>query len=113
MAKKGQTTKKEKPTIVEVPTVQTEDSNVEGVSTYTTSIKIENLDNVEIPINLSTITIEELINYEKACSMVCSRYEIKARLSGEDNTKFQEFLEYHQRIVREMEARVVSICKNK
>ena len=57
------------------------------------------------------VGIEELVAYEKACSVVCGKYEVKARLSGEDNAKFMQFLEYHKLIVDELEKRVVNACK--
>ena len=60
---------------------------------------------------LETINLEELVALEKACASVCGRYEIKARLSGEDNAKFIEFSNYHKNILTEMEKRVLKICK--
>ena len=60
---------------------------------------------------LEIVNIEKLVAYEKAASIVCGRYEVKARLSGEDNAKFMEFLEYHKLIVGELEKRVVEVCK--
>lgn len=60
---------------------------------------------------LEIVNIEQLVAYEKAASIVCGRYEVKARLSGEDNAKFMEFLEYHKLIVGELEKRVVEVCK--
>ena len=60
---------------------------------------------------LTTLNIEELVAMERACSIVCGRYEVKARLSGEDNAKFTEFLKYHGMIVGEMEKSVAEVCK--
>ena len=60
--------------------------------------------------NLSTISIEELFSYEKACALVCGRYEVKSRLSGIDNAKFIEFSDYHTKIIEEMEKRVLALC---
>ena len=62
---------------------------------------------------LEIVGIEQLIAFEKAASIVCGRYEIKARLSGEDNVKFNEFVGYHQLIVEELEKRVIEVCKTK
>jgi hypothetical protein len=59
---------------------------------------------------LKDITIEELVAYERACSIVCGKYEVKARLSGVDNTKFMQFIDYHRMILNEMEERVAVIC---
>ena len=54
----------------------------------------------------SLVGIEDLIAYERACALVCARYEVKARLSGEDNEKFRRFSDYHQEIMNELERRV-------
>ena len=76
---------------------------------------IEDVNKNELPVlikrGVESLTIEELINYEKACSKVCGRYEVSARLSGENNLKFMEFLDYHKMFLNELEKRVVDVCK--
>lgn len=54
---------------------------------------------------LETIGIEELIAYEKAASIVCKKYEIKARLSDSDNVIFRRYMEMYNIIVNELEKR--------
>lgn len=63
-------------------------------------------------VTIDKLNIEELVAYEKSASIVCGRYEVKARLSGEDNARFMEFLNYHKLIVEEMEKRVINLFKS-
>lgn len=54
--------------------------------------------------------INALISYEKACAIVCKRYETRARLDGENNLMFQKFSAYYADILKELEKRVEQSC---
>ena len=102
---------------------ETLESNVKKVSTTKkkTQVKKESPEIVQKTVglslessisekkDLSSISIEELISCEKACALVCGKYEVKSRLSGVDNAKFIEFSDYHFQIIKEMEKRILDI----
>ena len=61
------------------------------------------------PIELLDIT--QLISLEKACSLLCKRFETTAQLDIRNNAKFKEFKNYYEMIFSELEKRVLDICK--
>lgn len=70
-------------------TVSDEQSNQEFSEVKTKTIK--------------DLTIEELLYFEKACSLICRRYEISARLDNVNNKMFQKYNDYYQIIIQEIE----------
>ena len=72
--------------------------------------------NISIPFvyesnNISNISITDLIAYEKACALICKKYEIVIRLNNENNAKFKKFSEHYQTIFNELEKRVDNLFK--
>ena len=59
---------------------------------------------------ISNINIMELIALEKACSLLCKRYETMARIDSGNNSKFKEFKKYYEMIFSELENRVYNSC---
>ena len=64
-------------------------------------------------VDISKLTIEELVNYEKAAKQVCLRYEntIKnydgsIRTTDEDYTKYEKYHKVYLRILSELESRI-------
>lgn len=113
MAKKGQTTKKEKNTIsVDTNASFPDQKQVFGVigelrttepvySGVVTTIKRKPIE---------TMTLEDVIYLEKACSLICKKYETTARLDMENNRKLTEFTSYYRTIIDELETRVKRSC---
>ena len=61
-------------------------------------------------VKLSNISIIELIALEKACALLCKRFETIARLDSTNNAKFKEYQMYYEKIFSELESRVNIIC---
>ena len=120
MAKKGQTTKKEKNAVsidtnaisADINTSfpdQKQDLGVIGElrtivpasSGVITTIKRKPIE---------TMTLEDVIYLEKACSLICKKYETTARLDMENNRKLTEFTSYYRTITDELETRVKQPC---
>lgn len=113
MAKKGQTTKKEKNAIsVDTNVSFPDQKQVFGViaelretepvySGVVTTIKRKPIE---------TMTLEDVIYLEKACSLICKKYETTARLDMENNRKLTEFTSYYRTIIDELETRVKQSC---
>ena len=120
MAKKGQTTKKEKNAVsidtnaisADINTSfpdQKQDLGVIGElrtivpasSGVITTIKRKPIE---------TMTLEDVIYLEKACSLICKKYETTARLDMENNRKLTEFTSYYRTITDELETRVKQSC---
>lgn len=61
--------------------------------------------------SIEICTITELVAYEAASRLVCSKYELRSRLDGENNEKFKKFADLHSMIIDELERRVVRACE--
>lgn len=126
MAKKGQTTKKvdkPAPKVEEVmmicPTNELEKVD-EGVSTCATSycswdltLTDENLvceATIQSFKSFDYLTIQDLMWTEKACALICRKYETTARIDYENNKKLTEFSRYYKMIMDELEKRVINVC---
>lgn len=58
------------------------------------------------------ININDLISYEKACALICKRYESAARIEYKDyKDKFNKYKMYYEKIFSEIENRVNEFCK--
>lgn len=112
MAKKGQTTKKEKNSLsvstnASFPDQEQKFVVAELVSTepvysgVITTIKRKPIE---------TMTLEDVIYLEKACSLICKKYETTARLDMENNRKLTEFTSYYRAIIDELKTRVKQSC---
>ena len=71
--------------------------------------KLQNCDSANT-VKLSNISIIELIALEKACALLCKRFETIARLDSTNNAKFKEYQMYYEKIFSELESRVNIIC---
>lgn len=63
--------------------------------------------------NISELNITELIALEKACALVCKRFETIAQLDFTNNNKFKEYQHYYELIFNELEKRVAESCNSK
>lgn len=62
--------------------------------------------------DLKNISINDLISYEKACALICKRYESAARIEYKDyKDKFNKYKMYYEKIFSEIENRVDEFCK--
>ena len=62
--------------------------------------------------NLKNVNIADLISYEKACALICKRYESAARIEYKDyKDKFNKYKMYYEKIFSEIENRVNEFCK--
>ena len=77
---------------------------------------IDDNDSISIPFvhenSISNASITDLIAYEKACALICKKYEITFRLNDSDNTKFRKYQSCYEKIFSELEKRVENICKD-
>ena len=100
----------DKTTIDGIVGVSTEDVNNLG------AISINGLfETAKICANPNVIKIEDmgifdLIALEKACSLICKRYEMSARIDSENHLKFYEYKNYYDKIFSELEHRVKKSC---
>lgn len=60
---------------------------------------------------LELLDIQSLVALEKACSLLCKRFETTAQLDPKNNAKFKEFKNYYEMIFSELEKRVLYYCK--
>lgn len=61
--------------------------------------------------DLKNISINDLISYEKACALICKRYESAARIEYKDyKDKFNKYKIYYEKIFSEIENRINNIC---
>lgn len=61
---------------------------------------------------LNSVSIEELISYEKACALICRRYESAARIDYMDHRdKFNKYKKCYEEIFSELEYRIDNLCK--
>lgn len=82
------------------------------------SVKKDNSDNSpklneNIEEFIKTCSLPEILDYEKACALVCKKYETSARIDNTDNFKFNRFKECYHYIFDEIERRVEIIYKQK
>ena len=62
--------------------------------------------------DLKNISINDLISYEKACALICKRYESAARIEYKDyKDKFNKYKMSYEKIFSEIENRVNEFCK--
>lgn len=120
MAKKGQTTKKEKNAVSIDTNAISADINTSFPDQKLDSIVIGELRTI-VPASsgvittikrkpIETMTLEDVIYLEKACSLICKKYETTARLDMENNRKLTEFTSYYRTITDELETRVKQSC---
>ena len=60
---------------------------------------------------LNNMSLFDLVQLEKACALLCKRFETSARLDRENNEKFKEYKGYYDKIFSELEKRVSEVCK--
>lgn len=121
MAKKN--TKNSKPVQVDIPELTV---TPEAIETVSNDINTQNYDvtatkDVDVSFvslrpngtNISELNITELISLEKACALVCKRFETIAQLDFTNNNKFKEYQHYYELIFNELEKRVAESCNNK
>lgn len=113
MAKKGQTTKKEKNAIsvdtnASFPDLK-QDLEVIGELKATVPVYSGVITTIKRK-PIETMTLEDVIYLEKACSLICKKYETTARLDMENNRKLTEFTSYYRTITDELETRVKQSC---
>ena len=60
---------------------------------------------------ISNISLIDLISLERACALICKRYETTAKLDMVNNNKFKEYKAYYENIFCELEQRVINACK--
>jgi hypothetical protein len=60
---------------------------------------------------LELLDIQSLVALEKACSLLCKRFETTAQLDPKNNAKFKEFKNYYEIIFSELEKRIIDNCK--
>lgn len=121
MAKKN--TKNSKPVQVDMPELTV---TPEAIETVSNDINTQNYDvtatkDVDVSFvslrpngtNISELNITELISLEKACALVCKRFETIAQLDFTNNNKFKEYQHYYELIFNELEKRVAESCNNK
>lgn len=62
--------------------------------------------------DLKNVNIVDLISYEKACALICKRYESAAHIEYRDyKDKFNKYKMYYEKIFSEIENRVNEFCK--
>lgn len=62
--------------------------------------------------DLKNVNIVDLISYEKACALICKRYESAAHIEYKDyKDKFNKYKMYYEKIFSEIENRVNELCK--
>lgn len=121
MAKKN--TKNSKPVQADVPELTVTPEATETVSndTNTQNYDVTTTKDVDVSFvslrpngtNISELNITELIALEKACALVCKRFETIAQLDFTNNNKFKEYQHYYELIFNELEKRVAESCNNK
>jgi hypothetical protein len=99
-------------------------NNQKKVSQDDNSVKDENkvvnpvneqiiLNEVESILNdkiyLNEISITDLIAYEKACALVCKKYEISARINETNDDKFKQYNNCYNIIFKEIENRIIKL----
>ena len=60
---------------------------------------------------LELLDIQSLVALEKACSLLCKRFETTAQLDPKNNAKFKEFKNYYEMIFSELEKRILYYCE--
>ena len=89
--------------------IRTEENNL---STTTTSEEfLKKYGTINTRNQLELLDIQSLVALEKACSLLCKRFETTAQLDIKNNAKFKEFKNYYEMIFSELEKRVLDICK--
>ena len=75
---------------------------------------IINPEGVELKKNktLKDLDINELISIEKACALLCKRFETSAQLDYNNHFLFKEYQHYYELIFNEIKERVATCCSN-
>ena len=60
---------------------------------------------------LNNMSLFDLVQLEKACALLCKRFETSARIDRENNDKFKEYKVYYEKIFSELENRVSNVFK--
>ena len=62
--------------------------------------------------NLKNVNIADLISYEKACALICKKYESAAHIEYKNYKDiFNKYKMYYEKIFSEIENRVNEFCK--
>ena len=59
---------------------------------------------------LKDLDINELISFEKACALLCKRFETAAQLDFNHHFLFKEYQQYYEMIFNEIKERVATCC---
>ena len=75
-------------------------------------ISIINTEGVEVKKEktLKDLDINELISFEKACALLCKRFETSAQLDYNNHFLFKEYQRYYEIIFNEIKERVATCC---
>lgn len=89
------------------------------------NVEVENVLNKQTVINhlgeisskrehgkIKYLDINELVALEKACSILCKRFETTAQLDYAYHSNFKEFQKYYEMIFNELKERVIMYCSN-
>ena len=88
--------------------IPTSENKIDGVKKDNSPKLNENIEEF-----IKTCSLSEILDYEKACALVCKKYETSARIDNTDNFKFNRFKECYHYILDEIERRVEIIYKQK
>lgn len=120
MAKKNSTPKKGKTTVItseavkevqlETDVFETEEHCFSGELLCTPDDVQELFISTPKKSSIEYMNVSDLIWVEKACAIVCKKYETTARLDLENNKKLSEFSNYYKNILNELEDRVRKVC---
>lgn len=89
--------------------IRTEENNLSTTTTSEEFLEKYGAINTKKPLEL--LDVESLVALEKACSLLCKRFETTAQLDPKNNAKFKEFKNYYEMIFSELEKRVLYYCK--
>lgn len=92
--------------------IRTEENNLSTTTTTTTSTEYDiNKVTFNTRNPLELLDVESLVALEKACSLLCKRFETTAQLDPKNNAKFKEFKNYYEMIFSELEKKVLYYCE--
>jgi hypothetical protein len=83
--------------------------NIETNPEYKTILSSDYV--VNSPITISSISLTDLMLYEKACILLCRHYENIALLDNNNNSKYIMYKNFYEKIFNELENRVGEIFK--
>jgi hypothetical protein len=69
-------------------------------------------ESISLDTKLVDKSLQDLVFLEKACFLICKKYEISAKINNDDLGKFKRFQSYYELISSAIEEKIINLFDN-